>query len=131
MRSCQPTLSKPRDREVLSLYLKNKSTQGVPSWRKEQKYCSIRQRYKGHWQGRQRSSPTSENLHVSEGSTPKPLGSKRTSSTSHSMRSNIVLLLKSLFPCGIQCTYNAMYCLRSLYAYSQAGSILHIMQSTS
>ncbi|KAH0868803.1 hypothetical protein HID58_075825, partial [Brassica napus] len=38
-------------------------------------------RYKGHWQGRQRSSPTSGNLHVSEGSTPKPSGSKRTSST--------------------------------------------------
>ncbi|KAF3590489.1 hypothetical protein DY000_02021835 [Brassica cretica] len=48
---------------------------------KEKKYCSIRQRYKGHWQGRQRSSSTSGNLHVSEGSTPKPSGSKRTSST--------------------------------------------------
>ncbi|KAF3563271.1 hypothetical protein DY000_02014594 [Brassica cretica] len=81
MRSCQPTLSKPRDGEVLSLYLEKKSTQGVPSWCKEQKYCSIRQRYKGHWQGRQRSSPTSGNLNVSEGSTPKPSGSKRTSST--------------------------------------------------
>ncbi|KAL0837073.1 hypothetical protein Bca101_088963 [Brassica carinata] len=27
-------------------------------------------------------------------------------------------------------TYNAKYCLRSLHAYSQAGSILHIMQGT-
>ncbi|KAF2560760.1 hypothetical protein F2Q70_00017546 [Brassica cretica] len=53
MRSCQPILSNPRDGE----------------------------RYKGHWQGRQRSSPTSGNLHVSEGSTPKSSGSKRTSST--------------------------------------------------
>ncbi|KAF3586151.1 hypothetical protein F2Q69_00030573 [Brassica cretica] len=41
----------------------------------------MRQRYKDHWQGRQRSSPTSGNLHVSEGATPKSLGSKRTSST--------------------------------------------------
>ncbi|KAF2588000.1 hypothetical protein F2Q70_00038349 [Brassica cretica] len=39
------------------------------------------QRYKGHWQGRQRSSPTSWNLHISEGFTPKPSDSKRTSST--------------------------------------------------
>ncbi|KAF3592147.1 hypothetical protein DY000_02023975, partial [Brassica cretica] len=59
----------------------DESTHGVPSWCKEQNYCSTRQRYKGHWQGRQRSSPTSGNLHVSEGSTPKPSGSKRTSST--------------------------------------------------
>ena len=60
---------------------KNKSTQGVPSWCKEQKYYSIRQRYKGHLQGRQGNSPTSGNLHVSEGSTPKSSVSKRTSST--------------------------------------------------
>ena len=53
----------------------------MPSWCKEKKYCSIRQWYKGHWQCRHRCSPKSGNLHVSEGSTPKPSGSKRTSST--------------------------------------------------
>ncbi|KAF3601623.1 hypothetical protein F2Q69_00035878 [Brassica cretica] len=54
-----------------------------PSWFKEQTYCSIRQMYKGHWQGKRRSSPASGNLHVSEGSTSKPSGSKRTSSTNY------------------------------------------------
>ncbi|KAL0655087.1 hypothetical protein Bca4012_075671 [Brassica carinata] len=49
-------------------------------------------------------------------------------STSHSMRSNIVLLLNSLLPRGVRNTYNARYCLRSLHAHPQAGSIFHIMQ---
>ncbi|KAF3506597.1 hypothetical protein F2Q69_00006327 [Brassica cretica] len=40
------------------------------------KYCSVHQRYGGHWQGRQRSLPASSNLHVSEGSTPKSSGSR-------------------------------------------------------
>ena len=52
----------------------------MPSWCKEQTYCFIRQRYKGHWQGRRRSSPESGNLYVSEGSTPKPSGSRRINS---------------------------------------------------
>ncbi|KAF3514576.1 hypothetical protein F2Q69_00007514 [Brassica cretica] len=70
-----------QDGEVLLLYPKEQKHTGSAVLVQRAEILLIRQRYKGHWQGRQRSSPASGNLHVSEGSTPKPSGSKRISST--------------------------------------------------
>ncbi|KAF2620946.1 hypothetical protein F2Q68_00039278 [Brassica cretica] len=117
MKPSQAILSKPRDGEVLLLYLKEQKhtasvvlvkiarskkqevTASLPgssdrggSYTILQKYSSIRQRYKGHWQGRQRSSPTSRNLHVSEGSTPNPSGSMRINSRTSGPQEDISVM---------------------------------------
>ncbi|KAF3554230.1 hypothetical protein F2Q69_00014504 [Brassica cretica] len=88
MRPCQPILSKPKDGEVLLLYLKEqKRTGSAVLVQRANIFLHIvgpeydpQVRFKGHWQGRQRSSPASGNLHVSKGSTPKPSGSWRINS---------------------------------------------------